>query len=486
MRDYIILYVNGVKKVIKDEKVFLPLSDYLRYELGLTGAKVVCAEGDCGACSILQGTVDTSKSELKYKSINSCISFVYLCDCTHIVTVEGLGSSSNPSIVQKAMAEHYGTQCGYCTSGFICTITDLLNKHSYQKKNFNDKKTYLSIREIKNALTGNLCRCTGYEPIVDACKSIDIGDFKPLQEVFDSKEMYNDLAENKKIEVKIVTPDKVFYAPTTFENSLKAREGSKSNYLISSATDIGVLVNKDKIDPDVMINLELIPEAHILHKENDMVVVGPKVTLSRLRKYLKHLIPEFSKLLHRFASPQIKNKATLVGNIANASPIGDTLPFLFIDNAEVELMSLEGTRRVNINNFYKGYKILDIKHNEIISKIYIPIPKQEQIIQLYKVSNRKDLDISTFTAGFMLDLDKESNTIENISIAYGGVAPVVLRLSKTEAFLKGEKLELETFENAQEVVLSEIAPISDVRASAEYRKELAKNALLKFFYDISE
>ena len=186
-----------------------------------------------------------------------------------------------------------------------------------------------------------------------------------------------------------------------------------------------------------------------------------------------------------FASPQIKNKGTLVGNIANASPIADTLPFLFVAEAELELTSAQGQRRVNINQFYKGYKQLDLEPHELISHVLIPIPDRADLIRLYKVSNRKDLDISTFTAAIRLALDGERQ-IQRARLAFGGVGPVVLRLPQTEAFLQGKTLSEATFLEAGKLAQQEIAPISDVRASADYRLEVAKNILAKFYYEFEE
>jgi len=211
------------------------------------------------------------------------------------------------------------------------------------------------------------------------------------------------------------------------------------------------------------------------------LIVGGKVTLTQLEVFVKDLIPELYQMLWVFGSPQIKNAGTLAGNIANASPIADTLPFLFVMNAEIGLTGKGGTRFVNINKLYKGYKKLDMTEDELISQIRIPLPKKEEVLKLYKVSKRKNLDISSFTAAMLMR--KSADKIESINIAYGGVAAVVLRLPKTEEFLKGKSISEETFKSAGQIARGEITPISDVRGSSDFRYQLAENILSKFFHE---
>ncbi|HEY9840755.1 MAG TPA: FAD binding domain-containing protein [Candidatus Obscuribacterales bacterium] len=483
MRDYVLIYLNGRRHEIRGEQAFLSLSDYLRYERGLTGTKVVCAEGDCGACTILRGTLRPDGEELYYEAINSCITFMHLMDCTQIISVEGLSENGSLNPIQQAMIEHHGAQCGYCTPGFICAMTDFVNHRAYQSESAGAER-YLDARQLRNCMTGNLCRCTGYAPILAAGTSIDLQAFTPLQERFETPELLNDLQTHRLEPVRIEAGNKLFYAPTSFADAAAFRASSPQSRIFSSATDLGVLINKDKTEQVVVTHLGLVPEAHELSESDGKVVVGAKVSLSHLEHFCRSRIPEFARLMRIFASPQIKNKGTLVGNIANASPIADTLPFLFVAEAEVELLSSAGTRRVNINEFYTGYKKLAMAPDELISRVFIPIPGKNELLRLYKVSNRKDLDISTFTAAIRLKMDGQ--TIEWARIAYGGVAPTILRLPQTEVFLQGQHLDAEVFTRAGHLARTEIAPISDVRASADYRLQLAENILLKFYCELEE
>jgi xanthine dehydrogenase small subunit len=221
-----------------------------------------------------------------------------------------------------------------------------------------------------------------------------------------------------------------------------------------------------------------------ISRSNGMLTVGSRVTLSELEAYFRDEAPEFHNILWVFGSPQIRNAGTLAGNIANASPIADTPPFLFIMDAVLEICGSKGSRQVRINDFYKGYKKMDMSGDEFIKAIAIPMPQKDEIIKLYKVSRRKHLDISTNTAAFRVKLS--GDTISEIAIAYGGVAPVILRLPKTEQFLKGKKLSLETMDKAAEVAITEISPISDVRGSQAFRLQLARNLLLKLYYELAE
>lgn len=482
MRDYVLIYLNGRRLELRGEQAFMSLSDYLRYEQGLTGTKVVCAEGDCGACTILRGSLISGKQELYYEAINSCITFMHLLDCCQVLTVEALAENGSLNAIQQAMVDHHGAQCGFCTPGFVCAMTDFVNHRAYQSSSKGEK--FLETQQLRNALTGNLCRCTGYAPILEAGSSIDLEAFMPLQKRFETPEMISDIQAHVHQSVQIIAGQKQFYAPSSLQEAAEFRSQSPESKIFSSATDLGVLINKDKLAPLSFTHLSRVAEAYELKEEHGSILVGAKVSLSQLEHFCRNRIPEFARLMRIFASPQIKNKGTLVGNVANASPIADTLPFLFVAEAEIELYSKAGTRRVNINQFYTGYKQLDMRADEFISRIIIPIPGKNELLRLYKVSNRKDLDISTFTAAIRLRLDAQ--TITQASLAYGGVGPIVMRLPQTESFLAGKQLEEQVFEQAGAVARAEIKPISDVRASADYRLQLAENILLKFYSQLGE
>lgn len=471
MRDHLIFYVNGQRRTVKGDAVFQPLSTFLREELSKTGTKVVCEEGDCGACTVLLGKF--KDGELSYTPVNSCIQFLYQLDLAHIVTVEGLKHGEELNCVQDAMVDCHGAQCGYCTPGFIVAMCSL----------FDAKKPVVE-QDIKDALTGNLCRCTGYEAIIKAGLAVDTSKVSSLAELYPSAQFKEDVEKHSKEAVEIRTAEKTVFIPWTMQQAANFRKNNPAAVIVSGGTDICVVANKRDFEPPVVISLCNLAAADELKIENDVMVVGARVTLSQLEAFVRTSLPQLADLLWLFGSPQIRNAATMAGNIANASPIGDTPPLLFVLDAELELTSADGVRRVKINDFYKGYKKMDMLPSELISRIFMPLPKAGEIIKLYKISKRKHLDISSATAAFRVHLS--GSMIESIRIAYGGVGPVIVRLPKTEEFLKGKKWSLAVMVEAGEIAVTEITPISDVRGSAGFRNQLAKNMLLKLYHEVME
>ena len=275
-----------------------------------------------------------------------------------------------------------------------------------------------------------------------------------------------------------------FFVPVSIEEALEFKQKHKHVTVVAGGTDISVQMNKERLEPNCIMSLTHLTGLEILEIKNKAVTVGAKVTWSKLGEFCQEHLPELAKIILIFASRQIKNAATLAGNIANASPIADSIPFLYVIDAEIELTSSDGTRWVNINKFYHGYKNTEMKSEELITRIRWKLPKPEVVVKLYKVSKRKDLDISTFTAGILLKLKK--GKIQNARLAFGGVGPVVLRLPNTEEFLHGKPFLLSIFQEAGKLAREEISPISDVRASSDYRLQLAENILLKFFYECSD
>jgi xanthine dehydrogenase small subunit len=449
MRDYIALTINGREHKVRGAAAFATLSNYLRRELGATGTKIVCEEGDCGACTVL-----VRRGDGDFLPVNSCIQSVAQLDGTSIVTVEGLGLNA----VQRSMIAHHGAQCGYCTPGFVVAMSALFEK--------NDR---IDEAQVRDGLTGNLCRCTGYEPILKAALAIDASDDRKLRDLyppFDARD-----------EVRVGN----FYAPTTLANAIawmrSADVSSARPTILQGGTDVGVWVNKRNYRAPALLSLAKIEELNELRDDGDTIIAGANVSLAQFEDFVRERIPELHRILKIFGSPQIRNAGTLVGNIANGSPIGDTIPYLFVAGAELEMNG--GARVVPIGSFYLGYKKFDLRPDEIITRVRVPVVRDT--LKLYKVSRRRDLDISAFTAA--IRLRTADSHIASATIAYGGVAPTVVRLPKTEAFLAGKPLRLDVFEQAGAVARGEIHPISDVRGSADYRLQLAENILPKFWYD---
>jgi xanthine dehydrogenase small subunit len=474
MRKSVVFYLNGKRHELNGKMAMMTVSDFLRYDKGLTGTKVVCAEGDCGACTVLLSRMIGGKLS-PYRTLNSCISFVYSLDRCHLISVEGIKSNLGLHPVQESMVQHQGAQCGYCTPGFICSLASMTE---------DAKKGGFSIdrKRVQNYTTGNLCRCTGYEPIIEAGCKVDLGSVPALSTLYQDQEIERDLNALGQESVQIENDSGVVFLPASIDEALKFRSQYPDARLASGSTDLGVLSNKGKLKLNRILGLHQIAELYEIKEEADALVVGARASLNDLENASKICFPEFSKMLHLFASPQIKNSGTLVGNLMNGSPIADTIPFLRVAEAEIVLMSSSGTRTLNINDFIlPGYKQMDVRAGELM--VSIRIPKSAHRFKLYKVSTRKDLDISTvtFAARYLMDGFK----VSDFSLALGGVGPSVLRMTSIENKIKSNLITQGLFQSIATSLRSEIKPLSDVRGSSEYRHQLCHNLLLKFYDEVA-
>jgi xanthine dehydrogenase small subunit len=531
-RDHLVLYLNGQRREVRGGDCFLSLSDYLRYRARLVGTKIVCSEGDCGSCTVLVGR--PAENRFEYLPIDSCIRFMFQLDGVHVVTVEGLKthpdgetctfagdapaaetirrttiSESDLTPVQKALVDCHGSQCGFCTPGFVMAMTGVCEHANGHAATEADWRT---------SLTGNLCRCTGYTSIISAAMQVDAAIMPKLNALYPPEPILRGLAELQNDVLDLRCNDELgnrrAFCPKTIDEAVSFRAANPQAKIVAGATDVGVQLNKRVIEPAVFLDLNRVVELRAIdllasaeldqrhdkslsggvapltpalslggerERTRRQIVAGARATWSDLLDLFRDEVPEFAGILSVFGSPQIRHVGTIGGNIINASPIADSLPFLFVMEAELELVGPRGRRQVNINDFYQGYKKFDLRADELLTRVIIPLPKATEILRLYKISRRRDLDISTFTAAIRIQLDGE--TIESASIAYGAVGPTVLRLRKTEQFLQGQPLTEETMAAAGDLAVGEITPIGDVRGSKDYRLQLARNVLLKFYHE---
>ena len=476
-RDHLLVFINGERHEVVGRDVFLTLSDYLRLRLGLIGTKIVCSEGDCGACSVLVGKQDIATGKLVYRAVDSCILFMFQLDRTHVVSVEGLKRNGLLSPVQEAMVAHHGSQCGFCTPGFITTMTGLLENESA------DRTQPLSPDELRCGLSGNLCRCTGYLQIIDAGHAMDLRMTARLCELYPDGPILGAFTEQACKDIHITDDGRTVAIPGSLNSAVAYRAEHPGCTIVAGATDLGVQHNKGMTELRDVLCLTSVNELREISRDDSTLTLGACVDWSRVENHVQTLIPELHKILTIFGSPQIRHSGTIGGNIANASPIADSLPCLYVLNAELELIGPAGTRRVNVNDFYHGYKQFDLQPDELIARVHLPLPSALQMLRLYKVSRRRDLDISTFTAALLMEIDGADQTIRHARIALGGVAPIVLRLPKTEAFVVSKPWNESTMREAGAMARTEITPITDVRGSAEYRMQLAENILMKFYFD---
>jgi xanthine dehydrogenase small subunit len=485
MRDHVILWVNGRRREIRGEDAFLTTSDYLRRRAGLVGTKIVCAEGDCGACTVLVGRPEGGG--VRWLPIDSCIRFMFQLDGCHLVTVEGLARDGELAPVQQAMIDCHGSQCGFCTPGFVMTLAAACHGIASDGGDSDGGDSNGRMVDWQRELAGNLCRCTGYLPIIEAAEraTADPGwlaeRYPPATWADEARRLGTD---SLAIPHDPGGPRRLFM-PTTLAEALAIRAAHPQARVVAGATDLGVLWNKGLLDVAAWLDLGRVAglDRIAVERQEDgaTLVAGSTCSwtdhLAACRDHCPALVP----VLEVFGGPQIRHVGTLGGNIVTGSPIGDSLPMLFATDASLELASVRGRRTVPITAFYTGYRRTVLAPDELLVGVRMPLPSSTELVRCYKVSRRRDLDISTFTAAIRLTLSGE--TIARAAVAYGGVGPTVLRLPATEASLVGRPFTEATFREAGSVAVREISPISDVRGSRDYRLALARNVLLKFFHE---
>jgi xanthine dehydrogenase small subunit len=478
MRNKITFYLNGEKHRLGPKEASMMLSDYLRYEKCLTGTKVVCAEGDCGACSVLRYNPNDPNSKI-YQTFNSCITPVANLDGCSIITVEALKEADRFHEAQKTMIESHGSQCGFCTPGFVMALGGLV------EKKLENGDASINEQEAKNYMTGNLCRCTGYGPIIDAAVSVDLKKETPLSKRYFNSEQEADLKDCYQNDLLLEDEDYLYFAPTKVKDALDFIENNPDAKIVASATDLGVVHNKRRINLTKLISLSHINDFFRLEEKDGEIYVGANVSLSQLRHFVRDKIEEFAKYLDVFASPQIKHIATLIGNVATASPIGDTPTPLLALEANVHVIGKGGEKIVPISDFFLDYRKINIQKGELIAGISFKVPSKNTSLRFYKNSNRKDLDISAVNFCMKIEWDKD-NVAKNCVIAAGGVAATPLRMKNTEKLLVGNKVDANLIANCSQEIHKEFNPISDLRASASYRRLVVENYFKRFFSEIRE
>ena len=439
---------------------------FIRDRLKKTGTKEGCAEGGCGACTIVLGELENKK--IKYKAINSCISFTPTLHGKQLIVVENLVSKNGTyHPVQEAMAKYHASQCGFCTPGFVMSIFAM----SKNKKNNNKD-------DIKDAISGNLCRCTGYRPNIDAAKNIK----KTYSDEFykNSKKTINLLKKIHSKSIIIESKNKKYFAPKTINELRTVIQKNPDSDFLSGGTDLSLKVTKDRQEIKKIINLNNIKELNFIKIKNNEIIFGSTTPLIEVEKFILKYYPDFNNILRRYGSVQIRNVGTIGGNIATASPIGDTLPLLLSLNAKIIIQTKKGNKQIFLNNFFIKYRKTKLKKGEFIKSIIIPIYKNHNF-KAYKISKRFDDDISSVCASFNLKI--KDQRIQDVAIAYGGMAEIPKRAKNCENFLKNSKFSEDIFEKAKDLLKRDFNPISDMRASKQYRLEVAENLLIKFFIE---
>ena len=451
-RDDIRFILNDRPVSLRGVKPDDTLLDHLRLEAGLSGTKEGCAEGDCGACTVLVAGADGD-----YQPVNACIRLMGSLNAHHVVTIEHLARGAlHPA--QRAMVDHHGAQCGFCTPGVVMALTaDWLQGG----------------RDARAALQGNLCRCTGYAPILRAAEAL--ADISPQDDplVAGAADMRARLAG---LAGRVAAPGVIIPATEAeLADDLKAHQGAT---LVAGATDVGLWVTKEMraIAPAIFIGA--IEDLRGVEIGAHAVTLGAGVSYAQFRPVIDAHFPHLKTLWSRIGGPQVRAMGTIGGNIANGSPIGDTPPALIALGAEITLNSARGERRMALEDFFIDYGKQDRADDEYLSRIHIPLPRAGHIDAAYKISKRFDEDISTLCGAFHLEMS--GGVVAQARIAFGGMAGTPARATRAEAALTGARLDEAALRKAQDALDADYQPLSDWRASADYRRLAARGLLERF------
>ena len=471
---------QNIRFLLNDETVSLAevhptmtLLDYLRLNRRLTGSKEGCAEGDCGACTVLIGRL--LHGELHYESVNACIRFMGSLNATHVVTIEHLaGKDGTLHPVQQAMVDFHGSQCGFCTPGIVMSLYGLwLSTENPGRP------------EIERALQGNLCRCTGYEPIVKAAEHV--ARIRP-DPVFDPIARARDTIKtalrglSSKSTISLSSNDGTLVIPATVAELSNILASNPTATIVAGSTDVGLWVTKQmrKLDPVVFINH--LTELQDLTLTENGITIGSGVTYAQGIGALAALYPALGTLMHRIGGEQVRNMGTIGGNIANGSPIGDMPPALIGLSATVTLRSTSGARTLPLQDYFIDYGKQDRKPGEFVENLFVPMPKTNSKFAVYKISKRRDEDISALCGAFHITF-AEDRTVASAIVAFGGMAGTPKRASHLEVALVGKPWNESTISAARSEFLKDYTPLTDWRATAEYRALTAQNLLTRFYLE---
>jgi xanthine dehydrogenase small subunit len=439
---------------------------YLREDLRRTGTKEGCAEGDCGACTVVLAELDADGDGVSLRAVNSCIQFLPSLDGKELITVESLNRDGGLHPAQRAMIDCHGSQCGFCTPGFVMSLFALYNANPAPTR-----------REIDDALAGNLCRCTGYRPIVTAARQMYRVHPKPDAPA--SPELLKALVRNRGFAAG--NGRRSFLAPVTSAGLADVLAKNPDAFLLAGGTDVGLWVTKQHRDLGTIVYTGRVAELRASRVTSSHIEIGAAVTLSDAMDVIVRHFPGFGELFRRFASPPIRNAATLGGNIANGSPIGDAMPALMAAGATLVLVRGKSRRELPLENFYRDYRVTELRKSEFIETVRIPLPPADAAFRAYKWSKRFDQDISAVCTACRLELD--GDRVRAFRMACGGLAPVVKRARRCEAAVEGRPWIETTIEAAAAALAQDFKPIDDMRASADYRLVAAQNILRRFYLE---
>jgi len=455
------------------------LLEVLREDLGCTGTKEGCGEGDCGACTVVLG--EERGGKLHYSAVNSCIRLAHSVDGMALWTVEDLAEDplirpAGPAAAaekaitlhpaQEAMVQCHGSQCGFCTPGFVMSLFGMYQNHVCHGQPIT--------RELaQEELSGNLCRCTGYRPILDAAQQMAA--LPPV--AVDEAQVLRQLAQ-----LQAPAADGTAYlAPTTLPALLAARAAHPGAQVVAGCTDVGLWVTKMHKQYAQILDVTRTAELLQLDEDAQRITIGAAVSLTDAFAALTRQWPQLHSFATRFAGLPVRNSGTLGGNVANGSPIGDSMPLLIALRAQIVLASTRGERTLALEDLYTGYRQNVMAADELLVRIVVPRPGVTEALRAYKISKRFDDDISAVC--LVINLDIEAGVVRRASLGAGGVAATPARARQAEAALTGQPWSAETVQKAADALQAEFHPISDMRASGAYRRTVLASLLQRFWLE---
>lgn len=471
MQSEITFLLNGEICTVSNIDPTTTLLNWLRNEKLLTGSKEGCGEGDCGACTVAVGSLDQGR--VNYKAVNACIQFVAMLEGKSVWTIEGLkDASGHLHPVQDAFVQTHGTQCGFCTPGFVMSLFAAhLNEEHYNKQ------------EADTLFAGNLCRCTGYGTIVTAAENMQgVG----LDQT-DQARIQNDTILLEKIKsaktVCLESDGRMFYSPANADDLADLYAANPEATIVAGATDVGLWVTKQHRELPCVIHLGRVEDLKYIKEDDDKLVFGAGVTHTDAMPVLAKHFPDLGEMMRRLGAVQVRNSGTLVGNIANGSPIGDTPPALIVLGATITLRHGDKRRRIALEDFFIAYGKQDRAKGEFVECVDVPLDQAGAQARFYKISKRFDQDISAVCGCFNISI--EDGQVKEARIAFGGMAATPLRAKAVEAALLGKPWTEATIDAAVDAFEQDYAPISDMRATATYRMLVSKNLLRRYFLETS-
>ena len=475
MRGEIRFLLDDAPRSLAQVDPTMTVLDYLRLEEHLVGTKEGCNEGDCGACTVVLAR--PRDGALYYEAVNACIQFVGTLDGCQLITVEHLARNGELHPLQRAMVDCHASQCGFCTPGFVMSLFAMTRDHREEP----DDQT------LDDVLAGNLCRCTGYAPIVRAAQQAYGAN--PRDDVFTREaaatfDRLSALQDEKTIAVSDAGGKRHFFAPATLDELAELYVQHPEAILIAGSTDVGLWVTKDMRRPESIIYLGRVAELLAIEEGEDALRVGAGVSYSDAMAVLGRHYPDMEEVIRRIGSVQIRNAGTIGGNIANGSPIGDSPPLLIAAGATLHLRKGGERRSLPIENFFIDYGKQDRLPGELVEAITVPLPDPRAAFRAYKISKRFDQDISALLGAFNITV--EDGILRAARLAFGGLAAIPKRAAAAEAALVGAAWNEATVADAMAALESDFSPISDWRASADYRLKVAQNLLQRLFIETAD